>query len=175
LTYEPARDEAGEVVGVSVAIVDVTPIKHAEAAKLESEAHFRHMIELLPQIPWIIDAEGRALDVSQRWLEITGSTGDDWRGFGWLKSLHPNDVKPTMEALEVVFRTLEPVDVVYRVRKSERHAWVRMRSRGAPRIDEDGKVVCWYGSMEVLAEAMDGSDAGQVGGQDAGQVGGQDA
>lgn len=75
LSYEPARDEAGEVVGVSVAVADMSPMKQAEAARRAAEENFRHMVELLPQIPWIIDPEGRALDVSQRWLEMTGTKG----------------------------------------------------------------------------------------------------
>ena len=155
LTYEPARDEAGEVVGVSVAIVDVTPIKQAEEARRESEAHFRNMIELLPQIPWIIDSEGRALDVSQRWLEITGTTTDEWRGFGWIKSLHPDDVAPTQEAMRRAFASGEPIDVVYRVRRSEGDPWKPMRSRGAARIDNDGKIVGWYGCLEAAEESSE--------------------
>ncbi|MFA6157370.1 EAL domain-containing protein, partial [Mesorhizobium sp.] len=89
LSYEPARDEAGEVVGVSIAIVDLSPVRRAEQARRAAEEHFRQMMELLPQIPWIIDPEGRALDVSRRWLEIAGQTGDQWTGFGWLDALHP--------------------------------------------------------------------------------------
>ena len=154
LTYEPARDEAGEVVGVSVAIADITPIKHAEAARRESEAHFRYMIELLPQIPWIIDAEGRALDVSQRWRDLTGMTDDEWRGFGWLKALHPEDVTPTREAMDTAFRTLTPIDIVYRVRRSEKDPWQALRSRGAPRVGPDGKVVCWYGCLEAVDQGI---------------------
>ena len=149
LSYEPARDEAGEVVGVSVALVDVTSLKRAEAAQRESEENFRHMIELLPQIPWIIDPEGRALDVSQRWLEITGMTDDQWRGFGWLEALHPEDRQPVLDAMDRAFKTSQPIDVEYRVRRPGSD-WIRLRSRGAPRIGADGKTVCWYGCLEKL-------------------------
>jgi PAS domain S-box-containing protein len=152
LSYEPARDEAGEVIGVSVALVDVTPIKRAEEARFESEEHFRYMMELMPQIPWIIDDEGRALDVSQRWLEITGMTEDQWRGFGWLDALHPDDRQPTRDAMQKSFETGRPIDVEYRLRRSEGDAWKRMRSRGSPRIGRDGKITCWYGCLETIDE-----------------------
>ncbi|HWT64588.1 MAG TPA: EAL domain-containing protein [Terracidiphilus sp.] len=148
LTYEPARDEAGEVVGVSVAMIDVTPMKQAQQALRTSEEHFRYMLELLPHIPWIIDPEGRALDVSRRWLELTGTRGDEWRGFGWLKSLHPDDVELVRAAMQHSFATLEPIDVSYRVRRSPEAEWKRLRARGAPRLDAEGRVVCWYGSLE---------------------------
>ena len=148
LSYEPARDEAGEVIGVSVAIVDVSAVKRAEQARRESEEHFRHMIELLPQIPWIMDPEGRALDVSQRWLEISGTKQDRWKGYGWLDALHPEDLQPTWVALRRSFESRNPIDIVYRVRPSETAQWKRLRSRGAARIGADGEIICWYGCLE---------------------------
>ena len=164
LSYEPAFDEAGEVEGVSVALVDLTPIKRAEQAQRESEEHFRHMIELIPSIPWVIDPEGRALDVSQRWLDLTGMTGDQWRGFGWLDALHPEDVQPTLDAMEVAFTTQQPIDVHYRVRKSEDHPWRRLRSRGAPRLGDDGTIVCWYGVLEDAPDEHPASEAEEAAG-----------
>jgi len=151
LSYEPARDEAGEVVGVSVAIIDISATRHAETARQEAEENFRQMIELLPQIPWIIDREGRALDVSQRWLEISGMKADQWQGFGWLNALHPDDVEPTRNALKKSFESGRPIDTIYRVRQSETAPWTRLRSRGAARIGANGEIVCWYGSLEELS------------------------
>jgi PAS domain S-box-containing protein len=148
LSYEPARDEAGEVVGVSVAVVDLSLIKRAETARREAEEHFRQMIELLPQIPWVIDPEGRALDVSQRWLEITGMKADQWRGFGWLDALHRDDLQPTLDAMNKSFASGNPIDIIYRVRRSEADPWRPLRSRGAARVGANGKIICWYGSLE---------------------------
>lgn len=153
LTYEPARDEAGEIVGVSVALMDITPVKRAEEAQRASEEHFRYMLELLPQIPWIIDAEGRALDVSRRWLELTGTTGDEWKDFGWLKALHPDDVEPTVAGMKKSLAAGERIDLVYRVRSGADAPWRRMRARGAPRFTGEGEILCWYGCIEDLGEA----------------------
>ncbi len=150
LTYEPARDEAGEVVGVSVALVDLTPIKRAEAAQQESEDHFRHMIERMPQIPWVTDPQGRAIDVSQRWLEITGMTEDQWRGYGWMDALHPDDRQPTWDAMRRSFHTGHPIDLYFRLRRSEHDPWKRMRSTGSARLGENGEIVCWYGCLEFV-------------------------
>ncbi len=150
LSYEPVRDEAGEVVGVSVAIADLSPVRHAERERRELEGHFRQMMELLPQIPWIIDAKGGALDVSQRWLEITGMKGDSWRGFGWLTALHPDDVEPTRAAMQRSFLTGDPIDVVYRVRRSETEPWTPLRSRGAARRGDNGEIIGWYGCLEPV-------------------------
>jgi PAS domain S-box-containing protein len=159
LSYEPARDEAGEVVGVSVAIVDLSATRRAEEARREAEEHFRQMIELLPQIPWIIDSEGRALDVSQRWLEMTGMKGDEWKGFGWLEALHPDDLQPTLDAMNKSFESGNPIDLVYRVRRSQADAWRPLRSRGAARVGANGEIICWYGCLEDAGEESPGHGA----------------
>ena len=82
LTYEPARDEAGEVVGVSVALVDLTPIKHAEQARRETEEHSpAHDGADAPNSMGHRPYDGKLLMSGQRSPEITGTTGEQWRGF----------------------------------------------------------------------------------------------
>ena len=149
VSYEPACDEAGEVIGVSIAIMDVTKLKRAEAAFRESEANFRQMMELSPQIPWILDAEGNALDVGSRWLDITGMTGDEWKGMGWLNALHPDDRQPTLDALHRNSETAQPIDTEYRIRRPGQD-WQWVRARGAPRLDENGQIVNWYGCLDEM-------------------------
>ena len=151
VSYQPARDEAGEVVGVMISIVDVTALKDEEKKRLESEEHFRYMMELMPQIPWVIDPEGRALDVSQRWLQMTGMTDEQWRGFGWLDALHPDDRQPTIDAMNRSFRSGQSIDVEYRVRQPG-SGWKCLRARGSARVGADGKIVCWYGTLEDIDE-----------------------
>jgi PAS domain S-box-containing protein len=147
LSYEPARDEAGEVVGVSVALADVTAMRAAEKSCREVEEHFRSLLDLNPQIPWIIDSEGRALDVSERWMAATGREVDSWRGFGWLDSLHPDDVAHTREVLSQSLQSGEPIDVKYRVRPAGGE-WTWKRARGWPRRDAQGGIPYWYGILE---------------------------
>jgi len=149
VSYEPARDEAGEVIGISVAIMDVTRLKRAEAAYRSIEENFRNMMELSPQIPWVIDPQGAALDVSHRWLEITGMTGDEWKGMGWLNALHPDDRQPTLDAIQHATENMQLIDTEYRVSRPG-HGWQWLRARGAPLIGENGKILSWYGCLDEL-------------------------
>jgi PAS domain S-box-containing protein len=48
VSYQPAFDEAHEVVGVSAAIMDITERKQAEEALRRSEDHYREMVESNP-------------------------------------------------------------------------------------------------------------------------------
>jgi PAS domain S-box-containing protein len=149
ISHQPALDEVGEVVGVSVAVMDISSRKQAEKALRESEEHLRYMVELNPEIPWVMDAEGNNLDTSSRWTEITGLTKEQTRNRGWLEALHPDDVEPTMNALREALRSGKHIDVEYRVKRVDRE-WRWMRSRGSPRYGPAGEILRWYGSVEDI-------------------------
>lgn len=147
VSYQPARDEGGEVLGVSVAIMDITHRKRTEAALRESEEHYRHMMQLSPHVPWVLDNHGEVIEASSRWESFTGQPIPEAMGHGWLKVLHPDDVGHTRAAIRNSLETGEPIDIDYRVHRPG-HDWVWMRSRGSPRFGPTGKIVCIYGVVE---------------------------
>ncbi len=149
VSYRPARDEAGEVLGVSVAIMDITQRKRTERALEESEVHFRHMMTLGPHVPWVLNAQGEVIEASPQWEVVTGQSIAEALGNGWQKMLHPEDVLPTQEAIRISLNTGEPIDVSYRV-QSPQDEWKWMRSRGAARFGPAGDVVSIYGLVEEV-------------------------
>lgn len=157
-SYQPAFDEAGEVIGVSVAVVDITERKLAEETLRESENHLRNLVDLNPEIPWVMDADGNNVDVSSRWTQITGLSKERTHNLGWLEALHPDDVEPTMNAIREGLRSEKAIDIEYRVRSVDR-GWRWMRSRGSPRVDAKGQIVRWYGSVEDVHEHRDLEEA----------------
>jgi PAS domain S-box-containing protein len=165
LSYQPVRDEAGEVLGVSIAVVDITQRKTAEEALRREEEHYRHMVELNPHTPWVLDGQGRVIEASSRWETLTGMPMPDSMGNGWLKALHPEDVERTVKAVQETLRTGQPVDVEYRI-KSVDGTWKWMWARGSAVTGPSGEVVRVYGSVEdielpkTVAQALDRCRAG---------------
>jgi PAS domain S-box-containing protein len=158
ISYQPARDEVDEVIGVSVSVVDITRRKQAEEALAESEDHYRHAVELNPQIPWTAEPDGIILDTSRRWETLTGLTKQESLGTGWVRALHPDDLPPTLKVWEEARRTGNPLDIEYRVRRAD-GVWRWMRSRAAPRYDEDGKILRWYGTLEDVDDHKKAEEA----------------
>jgi len=159
VSCQPARDEGGEVVGVLASVVDVTPLKLAEQKLEECETQYHNLMELIPQVPWVIDAEGRALDVSDRWMSMTGMKDGEWQDFGWLNALHPADVQPTREELARALAMGDDISIDYRLRRPGEN-WRWMRSRGSPRRDETGKIIRWYGTIEDIDDLKRGHSGG---------------
>ena len=148
-SYQPAWDEGGEVIGVSVAVMDITDQKRAQEAFQESEDCHQYVFELNSQAQWTLDAEGNILQISSRWEETTGQSKKQTRNMGWLDALHPADVEHTMKTLKEVLLTGMPFDVEYRV-KSVDGSWKWMRSQGLARHGPSGEIFRWYGSVEDI-------------------------
>lgn len=115
----------------------------AEYELRESERRATTITELLPQLVWITDAEGRPVFVNRRWHEYTGLTLKDI-GTGEAV-LHPDDFARARAAWEKSLREGTPFEAEYRMRAADGHyEW--FLAQGLPDRDETGRIVRWYGS-----------------------------
>ncbi len=153
-TYSPALDDAGAVNGLFCVTAETTDRVLGEAALRESEDHFRHTVELNPQVPWTCDPDGNITSYSNRWLEITGQRPGEPLGSGWVEALHPEDMDQAMTAFAASLAASEPVDVNYRIRMAATGGFRWMRARAFPRRDEAGAIVRWYGVVEDVHDRM---------------------
>ncbi|MEO6816393.1 MAG: EAL domain-containing protein, partial [Edaphobacter sp.] len=153
-THQPARDEGGEVIGVSVAIVDISDHKKMEDARQKSEEHYRYMVQLNPQMPWIMEPNGMIIEVSPRWEQLTGQTQEETLGLGWKSVVHPEDLERMMPTVEHSLQSGDPFDLEYRIRTKDNH-WRWLRTRGNPRRGERGEILLWYGSTEDIQEYVE--------------------
>jgi PAS domain S-box-containing protein len=148
-SYLPVRDEANEVIGISVAVVDISPRKRAEDALRARNEEYRFMVELHPQASWTMDANGANLEVNPPAAQIAGFSEDWLRNLGWFEASHPADRETAMKTLEQALHAGTSIDLQYRVRNVEGE-WRWMRSRGEPRFDLSGKIQSWYGCIEDI-------------------------
>ena len=67
-SYQPVRNAAGKVVGVSAAVLEITLRKHAEAALEERKERLRGFIDRAPAAIAMLDTDMRYVAVSRRFL-----------------------------------------------------------------------------------------------------------
>ncbi|CQD36080.1 diguanylate cyclase [Yersinia mollaretii] len=146
-----ARYPSGQVSGLSVAMIDISPLKEMEEKLRSSKQHYRNMVELNPQIPWTASPDGMITDVSSRFEKITGLTREEALADKWLRTIHVDDRHPTLISWEHSLQTQEPLDVEIRFCHVEK-GWNWMRIRAVPSVDDNGNVLCWYGTAEDIHE-----------------------
>jgi PAS domain S-box-containing protein len=150
-SYQPIRDAADEIVGISVAMMDITERKRIERALAESEDHFRQTLEQHPAMLWTADAGGRITDVGPQWVTLTGVAKEEALGDGWIKGLHPEDAARAAQVWQDAVLTGQPYDVEYRCR-GENGSWCWMRARALARRGASGEIIQWYGTLEVIGD-----------------------
>lgn len=147
----PIKDVDDKVLEWVGALTDIQEQKLAQIALAESEDHYRHSVELSPQIPWTADPSGNILEVGPLWYELTGLSKADSLGQGWASALIKDDYDSVYASWAIHLASGEPIDIEYRVRV--RDGSVRwMRARAAPRRSDDGHILRWYGTLEDIDE-----------------------
>lgn len=112
----------------------------------ESEDHYRHAVDLHPQVAWTALPNGKIEQIAARWQEWTGVSDLDQPIVG---VVHADDRRATRDAWRVALANATAYDVEHRVRMRDgNHRW--MRSRAYPRRRADGHIVKWYGTTEDI-------------------------
>ncbi|MGZ3461149.1 MAG: PAS domain-containing protein, partial [Archangium sp.] len=136
----------GRIVGAVLVVHDLTARKRAEEARAEQWLQFQLLSDSLPHLAWIARPDGTSEYVNQRWHEYTGLSREESLGYGWLRSIHPEDHAPTLERWQRSLATGEPFETELRMRRASDGAWLWFIARAQPARAADGRIVRWVGS-----------------------------
>ena len=157
-SYQPAWDEADEVIGVSVSVLDITEKIQGEVNPLPRAEQPSNLMETNPEAPWVMDAEGNDLQVSSRWVRTTPLGKDKTRNLKWLEALHADDLERIVKTMKEALSTGKPIDIEYRIEGVDGE-WRWMRSTGSPRYGASGEITRWYGSVEDIHDRKQVGDS----------------
>jgi|GEM_PF-364999 len=146
-TASPLSDEKGRAVGTIIEARNIAEEKARDAALRESEAQFRLMADVVPQIVWVTDADGRVEFFNKQWFDYIGSPETPpSAAVVAARFVHPDDEAATMAAFEDARRTATIYHVEHRIRSASGvYRWFLVR--GEPYRDaHTGKVVRWFGT-----------------------------
>ncbi|UUZ76497.1 PAS domain S-box protein [Polaromonas sp. P1(28)-13] len=115
-------------------------------AQRVSEAQFRLLTDAMPQIVWMMQADGRYTYFNQRWLDYTGLSMEESLGHGWTRLIHPDDSLRASRLWEQALGSGEPCEIEYRLRRADGvYRW--MLGRALPQCDATGQTTQWLGTL----------------------------
>lgn len=136
--------------------------KEAELAALRegAEKRYRHLADAFPSIVWTARPDGGLDYANRRWHEYSGMPKDSSRGWGWLESVHPEDVGKVQTAWREAIAHQGELTAECRVRRSSgEYRWHICCA--TPELDGDGGLVGWVATMtdtEDLRQAISARD-----------------
>jgi PAS domain S-box-containing protein len=141
----PIRDEDNRLRGAVAVNVDITERKRAQEELRRSEQQFRTLADSIPQLAWIVDANGSIDWYNQRWYDYTGTTREQVKGWGWTPIIHPDHVERVVDGVRRALDSGEPWEDSFPLRgKDGRYRW--FLSRALPIRDQGGRTVRWFGT-----------------------------
>jgi PAS domain S-box-containing protein len=136
------------------AVIDITEAKRAEEKIRLSEKELQILVEAIPAYVGTNLPDGSLDFISQSWLDYTGLSREQWIGWGWVSTMHPDDVDRVVANWRAALATGTPVEYQLRCRGADGiYHWFLYR--GVPFCDDGGKVIKWYGTVtniDVLKE-----------------------
>ena len=141
--WHPLRNPAGTIVGINVVAEEITERKRASATLAASEARYRALVRASSSLVWTTAPDGQIDDMPE-WREFSGQTIDEVRGWGWLNSLHPDDVGRTRIAWQAAVDSRSVYETEYRIRRWDgEYLWFQVR--GVAILADNGSVREWVG------------------------------
>jgi PAS domain S-box-containing protein len=116
-----------------------------------SEARFRAAIQAVRGVLWTNDAEGRMLGEQPGWSAITGQTPDQYRGYGWVDAVHPDDRQDSLESWTETVAARRTYTHEHRVRSRD-GTWRHYAIRAIPVLDARGAIREWVGVHTDITE-----------------------
>jgi PAS domain S-box-containing protein len=139
------KDASGnrEFVG---AVTDITERKMAEEKIRRSERELRTLVEAIPSYVGTTLPDGSLDFISQSWLDYTGFSREQGRGWGWENTIHPEDLDRVVANWRASLAAGTPAVHELRCRSVDgTYHW--FLNRTLPLRDDGGSVIKWYGTL----------------------------
>jgi PAS domain S-box-containing protein len=143
--FSPWKNSSGAIVGVICNMVEVTDSQNKLRELHASEHLFRQVAEVMPQLVWIADPDGKVSYYNNRIQEFSGAVQDESGNWQWTGMLHQDDLTPTAEVWSKAVSSGTIYEKAHRVYMNDGvYRW--HLSRAYPQLDQLGNVVRWFGT-----------------------------
>jgi PAS domain S-box-containing protein len=126
----------------------------AEQDLTTEKRRYRSLVEATTSVVWTADPRGGIVEPQPSWEGYTGQTWDEYQGLGWGLAVHPEDRERVVLDWQQAAARTEVFETEGRLwhAASGAHRWCV--SRGAPIIDDEGRIVEWVGTVTDIHDAV---------------------
>ncbi|BAZ08372.1 multi-sensor hybrid histidine kinase [Calothrix sp. NIES-4071] len=149
---------AGELEGFGKVMRDMTDAKQAEDAIKLSEERYRTFVNTISSVVWTTDHQGAMVVENPLWQAFTGQTWEEYKGWGWLNAIHPDDQVRATEIWTKSLRERSLYETKYRLQRHDGE-YRYVAARGAAVIAADGSTREWVGTCTDIHDALLTADA----------------
>ena len=110
----------------------------------EHEPSLQRIMDAIPGLVWSALPDGDGEFCNQRWLDYTGMSLNEIKGWGWAVAIHPQDVTDLRKKWQVALRQETSFEAEARLRRADgAYRWFLFQA--APLRRADGSIIRWYG------------------------------
>nr|WP_241758751.1 GAF domain-containing protein [Pyxidicoccus parkwaysis] len=117
------------------------------------QERFRSLVTASAQAVWVTRPDGELEEDSPSWRAFTGQTYEQWRGWGWLDAVHPEDRELAARTWRTAVEERHLYEVRYRVRRPD-GSYTPTKGRGVPVLNADGTVREWVGTTSDISSQL---------------------
>ncbi len=128
-------------------------IQDRHVAQIERERQLRVIAEAVPDIVWSIRADGVQDYVNSAMAQYVGREPEETFGEAWKRFIHPDDLQATLDRWHRSFKTGEPYEHRYRLRRHD-GAYRWFVARGSALRDASGQITRWFGTSTDIDDEM---------------------
>jgi two-component system CheB/CheR fusion protein len=163
----PYRTSEDKVNGVVITLVDITARSKAEMDFHQSEDRLHTVTDLVPDLLWSNEPDGKLYWFNKRWNDYTGeylNLGSIQMAFSaWTSIIHPADIRHINENWQESLKEGKILETQLRLKRADGvYRWHLLRT--VPLTGDDGKVVSWFGSatdidqLKIAEKALSASE-----------------
>lgn len=151
------NNELGEPEWLIGTSLDATERERSLLALEQSEQRYRAAAATASDVIWTNNAEGLMEGDQTGWGNFTGQSHEELQGYGWTKSVHPEDRQSTIEAWNRAVEEKSTFNFQHRIRRHD-GAWRICSVRAVPIFNANDTIREWVGVHKDITDQRQHED-----------------
>lgn len=148
-----SKEDANFILGVANLLSTAIRDKTSQEQLYRSEEQFRTVVNSIPQMAWMTEADGSIFWYNQRWYDYTGSNFEESKNWGWQILHHPDHVDRVTKLFKASINAGTEWEDTFPIKsKDGEFRWFLSRAR--PIRNSEGEVVNWFGTNTDITEQL---------------------